>query len=81
MAVLLSTVEYRRVQYIIVRIINQNTCENCYYTFEKVREIENHIEYSRGKSGCHHIFVNPELRLKPCLVVTQQNHCTPYHVW
>ena len=36
---------------------------------------------NRGKSGCHHIFVNPELTLKPCLVVTQQNHCTPYQVW
>ena len=23
----------------------------------------------RGKTGVHHIFVNPELILKPCLVV------------
>ena len=28
----------------------------------------------RGKSGCHHIFVNPELTLKSCLVVIIKHH-------
>ena len=45
------------------------------------QQITVNYTYTRGKSGGDHIFVNPELRLKPCLVVIIKNHCTPYQVW
>ena len=38
------------------------------------------IAIGRGKTGGGHIFVNPELGLKPCLVVIIKNYCTPYQV-
>ena len=38
------------------------------------------LQMNRGKSGGDHIFVNPELGLKPCLVVIIKNHCTPISI-